>query len=84
MALCLSEYEVPDDTTIQFQNGFIKLTSNEEPKARQAAIWALGELDVHRTDAHLAVVRRLIDDHKDTREEAKRVLKKLTGIFGVR
>lgn len=83
MAPCLREYEVPDDTTVQFQNGFIKLTSNEEPKVREAAVWALGELDVRRKDAHLAVVRRLIDDHKDTREEAKRVLKKLTGILGV-
>ena len=66
---------------VEIQNGFIKLSYKEEPKSRQAAVWALGELDVHRNDAYLAVVRRLIDDHKDTREEAKRVLKTLTGIL---
>ncbi|KAL9984788.1 hypothetical protein ACROYT_G007121 [Oculina patagonica] len=74
------EFGIPDERMVEIQNGFIKLTYNEKPKVRQAAVWALGELDVHREDAYLTVVRRLIDDHKDTREEAKRVLKKLTGV----
>ena len=81
MAFCRREFGVPDDKMVEIQNGFIKLTYNEEPKAREAAVWALGELGIHREDAYLTVVRRLIDDHKETREEAKRVLKKLTGIL---
>ena len=75
------EFGIPDDKMVEIQDRFIELTYNLNPSVRQAAVWALGELNVHRKDAYLTVVRRLIDDDKDTREEAKRVLKKLTGIL---
>lgn len=75
------EFGIPDDKMVEIQDRFIELTYNLKPSVRQVAVWALGELNVHRKDAHLAVVRRLIDDDKDTREEAKRVLKNLTGIL---
>lgn len=64
---------------IEIEERFIELSYNLEPSARQAAVWALGELDTHRKDAYLSIVRRLIDEDEDTREEAKRVLKNLTG-----
>ena len=66
---------------VEIQDRLIELSYNLEPSVRQAAVWALGELNVHRNDAYLTIVRRLIDDDKDTREEAKRVLKNLTGIL---
>ena len=78
----LREFGIPDDKMAEIQDHFIKLSYDEKPSVRQAAVWALGELNVHRQDAYLTVVRRLIDDHNDTREEAKRVLKNLTGILG--
>ena len=81
IASYLREFGIPDDKMAEIKDRFIKLTYDEKPSARQAAVWALGELNVHRQDAYLSVVRRLIDDHKDTREEAKRVLKNLTGIL---
>lgn len=73
------EFGIPDDKMVEIQDRFIELTYNLKPAARQAAVWALGELNVDRKDAYLTVVRRLIDDDKDTQKEAKRVLKKLTG-----
>ena len=75
------EFGIPDDKMIEIQDRFIELSYNLNPSARQAAVWALGELKVDRKDAYLTVVRRLIDDDKDTREEAKRVLKNLTGML---
>ena len=76
-----SEFGITDDKMAEIQNRLIKLTYNEEPSARHAGVWALGELAVHREDAYLTVVRRLIDSDKKTRVEAKRVLQKLTGIM---
>ena len=75
------EFGIPDDKMVEIQDRFIELTYNLNPSVRQAAVWALGELNVHRKDAYLTVVRRLIDVDKNTREEAKRVLKHLTGIL---
>lgn len=75
------EYGIPEDKKIEIQNQLIKLSYNNEPASRQAAVWALGEMQVHREDAYLTVVRRLVDNDKNTREEAKRVLKTLTGIL---
>ena len=75
------EFGIPDDKMIEIQDRFIELSYNLNPSARQAAVWALGELKVDRKDAYLTVVRRLIDDDKDTREEAKRVLKNLAGML---
>ena len=75
------EFGISDDKMIEIQDRFIELSYNLEPSTRQAAVWALGELNVHRKDAYLTVVRRIVDDDEDTREEAKRVLKNLTGIL---
>ena len=65
----------------EIQRQFIRMTSNEDPSTRRAAVWALGQLNVHRDDAYLSLVRRLVDDDRDTREEATKVLKDLTGIL---
>ena len=62
------------------QNQLIKLSYHKDAETRRAGVWALGEMEVQRHDAHLAVVRRLIDNDEKTREEAKTVLKNLTGI----
>jgi len=66
---------------VAIENQLIKLTYNKVPAVRQAAVWALGEMKVHRNDAYLTVVRRLVDNDKGTRKEAKKVLKTLTGNF---
>ena len=58
-----------------------KTNYNENAASRQAAAWVLGKMDVHCQDAYLTVVHRLVDTDTDTREEAKRVLKTLTGII---
>lgn len=56
------------------------MSYNEDAAIRRAAVWALGEMAAHRKDAYLSVVRRLVDNDRETREEAKHVLKALTGI----
>ena len=56
------------------------MSSNDDAVVRRSAVRALGDMGVHRRDAYLTVVRRLVDDDKKTREEAKKALKTLTGI----
>ena len=74
------EFGIPEDKQIQIQNQLIKLSYHEDAVTRRAGVWALGEMVVQRNDANLAVVRRLIDNDKKTREEAKTFLKNLKGI----
>lgn len=74
------EFGIPQGKKIQIQNTFIKLSYHEDAVTCRAGVWALGEMEVQRHDANLVVVRRLIDNDKKTREEAKTVLKNLTGI----
>ena len=78
--LSIREFGIPEDKKLEIQNLLIKLSYSEKAGNRQAAVWALGEMKVHREDAYLTVVRRLVDTDKGTREEAKKVLKTLTGI----
>ena len=78
--LSIREFGIPEDKKLEIQNLLIKLSYSEKAGNRQAAVWALGEMKAHRKDAYLTVVRRLVDTDKGTREEAKKVLKTLTGI----
>ena len=55
------------------------MSHDEEATIRRTAVRLLGEMEVHRKDAYLTVVRRLVDDDKKTREEAKKALHTLTG-----
>ena len=81
MSFYLREFGIPEDKKVELQNQLIKQSYNENAASRQAAVWALGKMNVHRQDAYLTVVRRLVDTDTGTREEAKRVLKTLTGII---
>ncbi|XP_022786508.1 uncharacterized protein LOC111326716 [Stylophora pistillata] len=74
------EFGIPEEKMNEIQRQFIRMTSNEDPSIRRAAVWALGQLNVHRDDAYLSLVRRLVDDDRDTREEATKVLKDLTDV----
>ena len=74
------EFGIPGEKMNEIQKQFIRMTSSENPSTRWAAVWALGRLNVHRKDAYLSLVRRLVDDDKDTRKQATKVLKDLTGI----
>ena len=74
------EFGIPEDKKVQIQNQLIKLSYHEDAVTRRAGVWALGDMEVQRQDAILTVVRRLIDNDMETREEAKTVLKNLTGI----
>lgn len=74
------EFGIPGEKMNEIQKQFIRMTSSENPSTRWAAVWALGRLNVHRNDAYLSLVRRLVDDDKDTRKQATKVLKDLTGM----
>ena len=55
------------------------MSHDEETTIRRSAVRLLGEMEVHRKDAYLTVVRRLVDDDRKTREEGKKALNTLTG-----
>ncbi|XP_068741933.1 WD repeat-containing protein 87-like [Montipora capricornis] len=74
------EFEIPEDKKIELQDLLLKMSSNDDAVVRRSAVRALGDMGVHRRDAYLTVVRRLVDDDKKTREEAKKALKTLTGV----
>ena len=79
MLFSCREFGISEEKLIEIQDCLIKRSFSDKAAARQGAIWALGEMNIHREDAYLTVVRRLIDDNKSVRGEAKRVLEKLTG-----
>lgn len=74
------ENGIHEDKKVELQNLLMKMSHDEEATIRRTAVRLLGEMEVHRKDAYLTVVRRLVDDDKKTREEAKKALDTLTGI----
>ena len=73
------EYGIHEDKKVELQNLLVKMSHDEESTLRRTAVRLLGEMEVHRKDAYLTVVRRLVDDDRKTREEAKKALNTLTG-----
>ena len=73
------ENGIHEDKKVELQNLLVKMCHDEDATIRQTAVRLLGEMEVHRKDAYLTVVRRLVDDDKKTREEAKKALHTLTG-----
>ena len=70
---------IPNEQKESVQDLLIKHTLNTNSNIRLAAVRALGELEVNREEGWLSIIRRLIDESCDVREEAKNTLRRLKG-----
>ena len=55
------ENGIPEDKKVELQNLLVKMSHDEEATIRRTAVRLLGEMEVHRKDAYLTVVRRLVE-----------------------